>query len=171
MSGSPILERLYDEHADAVFGFLLHLSGSEADARDLLQDVFLKLVRKPGLLGSVHHIRAFLLRMAHHAFVDSIRRRQTRERSALALGEASCWFAHQHPPGMEQDWGPEVSRAMTQIPAEQRAVLHLKLWQERTFAEIGQILGISTHTAASRYRYALNKMEALLRPHYEQRHD
>ena len=38
---------LYDAHAPALYRFLLSLTGSEADTRDLLQELFIKLVRQP----------------------------------------------------------------------------------------------------------------------------
>ena len=55
------LERLYDEHAQAVFAFLLNLTRHEADTRDLLQQVFVRLARRPELLEGVRDERAFLL--------------------------------------------------------------------------------------------------------------
>ena len=60
------LERLYDEHAPALFAFLLNLTRDEADTRDALQEVFVKLARKPHLLGGVRNERAFLLRLSHN---------------------------------------------------------------------------------------------------------
>jgi RNA polymerase sigma-70 factor (ECF subfamily) len=47
-------------------------------------------------------------------------------------------------------------------------VAHLKLWTGLTFEEIASALDISPNTAASRYRYALDKMRARLRPLYEE---
>src|SRR5690349_3730429 len=74
------LERLYDDHAQALFAFLLNFTRDEADTRDLLQEVFVKLVRQPDLLRAVRHKRAFLLRLAHNAAIDLIRRRGAREK-------------------------------------------------------------------------------------------
>ena len=47
MSPECELARLYDEHASALFAFLRNLTRSEADTRDLLQDLFIKLARQP----------------------------------------------------------------------------------------------------------------------------
>ena len=55
------LGRLYDEHAAGVFGFLLNLLREEGAARDLLQDVFVKLAREPQVLEGVVNVRGFLL--------------------------------------------------------------------------------------------------------------
>ena len=43
-----------------------------------------------------------------------------------------------------------------------------KLWEDLTFAAIADALGISPNTAASRYRYALDKLRVRLRPHYDE---
>src|ERR1039458_5376362 len=74
-------ERLYDEHAQAVFAFLLNLTRHEADARDLLQELFVKLAKQPEVLDGVRDERAFLLRLAHNLAVSLFRRRGTREKN------------------------------------------------------------------------------------------
>ena len=64
------LERLYDDHAQALFGFLLNLTRNEEDTRDLLQDVFTKLSRQPELAAGARDCRAYLLKLAHNAAID-----------------------------------------------------------------------------------------------------
>ncbi len=93
------LRRLYDEHAQPLYAFLLNLTRNEADTRDLLQDIFIKLARVPDLLASVRDERAFLIPQAHNAAIDLIRRRGTRDKTrehfaALAGGHRGIdWFA------------------------------------------------------------------------------
>jgi RNA polymerase sigma-70 factor (ECF subfamily) len=57
---------------------------------------------------------------------------------------------------------------MEALPPEQRSIAHLKLFDEMTFEEIAHSQGIPLNTAASRYRYALEKLRTLLRPIYEE---
>ena len=45
---------------------------------------------------------------------------------------------------------------------------HLKLWDGLTFEQIAAALDIPPNTAASRYRYALDKLRERLRPLYEE---
>src|SRR5579859_5974547 len=75
------LEPLYDAHAQALYAFLLNLTRDEADTRDLLQEVFVKIAREPQLLEGVREPRAFLIRLAHNAAIDAIRRRCTRDKT------------------------------------------------------------------------------------------
>jgi RNA polymerase sigma-70 factor (ECF subfamily) len=55
-----------------------------------------------------------------------------------------------------------------ELPPEQRAVVHLKLWEGLTFEQIAASLDLPPNTAASRYRYALDKLRDHLRPLYEE---
>ncbi len=72
MPARPDIERLYDEHAQALFAFLLNLSRDEADTRDVLQEIFVKLAREPKLLDGVREERAFLIRLVHGSFPESL---------------------------------------------------------------------------------------------------
>ena len=57
-----------------------------------------------------------------------------------------------------------LASAMDCLPHDQREVLVLKIWNELTFAEIANAVGISQNTAASRYRYALAGLKKSLQP-------
>jgi RNA polymerase sigma-70 factor (ECF subfamily) len=162
------IERLYDKHAQPLFAFLLNFTRDEADTRDLLQEIFVKLAREPGLLDGIREERAFLIRLAHNAAIDLIRRRGTRERTKENFAaEAISIFAPANDPD-EKVFREELAVALGELPEEQRAVVHLKLWEELTFEEIADALEIPPNTAASRYRYGLDKLRGRLRPLYEE---
>ncbi len=162
------LGRLYDEHAQALFAFLLNFTRNEADTRDLLQELFVKVARQPGLLSGVREERSFLIRLAHNLAIDLMRRRGTRQRNYEQLaGESSGLFTPAGNPD-EQEFRRALTAALAELPPEQRAVAHLKLWEGLTFDQIAEILEIPLNTAASRYRYALDKLRERLRPLYEE---
>jgi RNA polymerase sigma-70 factor (ECF subfamily) len=162
------LGHLYDEHAQALFGFLLNLMRSEADTRDLLQDVFCKIAANPQMLGKVRDPRAFLLRLAHNQAIDLIRRRQARDKANThAHAEPDVLFASTINAD-EETFRRALSAALAELPAEQRAVVHLKVWEGMTFETIAELLDIPLNTAASRYRYGLDKLRARLRPLYNE---
>ena len=164
----PDLHQLYDDHAPALFAFLLNVTRSEADTRDVLQELFLKLTARPALLAGVRTPRAFLLRLAHRLAIDSHRRRTTRTHALeRAAAEPPDLFAPTADPD-EHSFREALAAALAGLPEEQRAAVHLKLWEHMTFAEIATALGISANTAASRYRYAIDKLQTHLRPLYEE---
>jgi RNA polymerase sigma factor, sigma-70 family len=162
------LERLYDDHAQALFAFLLNLTRDEPDTRDVLQEIFIKLARRPDLLRGVRDERAFLIRLAHNAAIDLMRRRGTRDKTREQFtSEAPSPFAPATDPD-EQAFRDAFAAALAELPAEQRAVVHLKLWEDLTFEQIAAALDIPPNTAASRYRYGLDKLRERLRPLYEE---
>jgi len=158
------LARLYDDHAPALFAFLLNVTRNEAETRDVMQELFARLAARPERFDGVRDERGFLLRLAHNLAIDQTRRRIAQanaiERAALEPIEL---FAHAPDPDAKA-FQQTVASAMAELPEDQRAVVHLKIWEDLTFAEIAETLGISANTAASRYRYALDKLEGLLRP-------
>jgi RNA polymerase sigma-70 factor (ECF subfamily) len=159
------LARLYDAHATALHAFALELSRCEADAADLLQEIFCRVAERPALLHGVRDERAFLLRMLYTRFVDTTRRRAVRQR--FAENESASLFAEPADPD-EAEFRASLAAALGELPEGQRAVVHLKLWSGLTFEQIAAALDIPANTAASRYRYGLDKLRALLRPLYEE---
>lgn len=168
MSAATNLERLYDEHAQALFAFVLNLLRHEADTRDVLQELFIKAARNPHLLEGVKDERGFLLRLAHNLAIDLVRRRAARDRNReqVAAEDGALFAPTAHPD--ETVFAVSLATALGELPPEQRAVVHLKLWERLTFEQIATALDISPNTAASRYRYAIDKLRDRLRPIYDE---
>jgi RNA polymerase sigma-70 factor (ECF subfamily) len=162
------IERLYDDHAPALFAFLLNLLRNEADTFDVMQELFIKLGRRPALLEGVRDERGFVLRLAHNAAIDLIRRNDARARNYDQLArEPMPLFAPSADPD-ERIFREKLTEALGELPPDQRAVLHLKLWEKLTFEAIAETLQIPLNTAASRYRYGIDKLRDRLRPLYDE---
>jgi RNA polymerase sigma-70 factor (ECF subfamily) len=160
------LERIHDEHAVAMFRHGLALLRDETAVRDVLQDVFLKLAEgRGGSSDDLENERAYLLRMVHHAAIDRMRRAKVRAEHA---SRPPAELFERCPDPDREAFRRQLEKALEQLPAEQREVVVLKLWEERTFDEIARICDIPPNTAASRYRYGLDKLRGLLRPVYEE---
>ncbi len=165
------LEALYDQHAEPLFRYLSTMAHITDEARDWLQDVFVKIARNGHCLEGVHHERAFLFRLARNVALDSLRRSKTRHHKLIELQhEARSVFA----PASDPDnaaFRDQLGKAMAELPADQRDVVYLKLYEDLTFQAIAEILEITGNTAASRYRYGLTKLRSSLRPLYDEIHE
>ena len=162
------IERLYDDHAQALFAFLLNFTRDEADTRDLLQEIYIKLAGSPDLLHAARDERAFLLRLAHNAAIDLMRRRGARTKHHEQFSVETFELFSQTSDPDTTAFRSELAAALGELPADQRAVVHLKLWAGLTFEQIAATLEIPLNTAASRYRYGLDKLRARLRPLYDE---
>ena len=163
------LARLYDEHAGALYAFLLSFTGREADARDLLQEVFVRLAARPAAFSQARNERAFLLTSCYRLGIDWTRRREVRARheNDFVAAPGAALFAPADDPDTDT-FRKALGTALLDLPPDQRAVVSLKLWQGLTFQDIAAALDISPNTAASRYRYAIDKLRERLRPIYEE---
>src|SRR5881409_701535 len=133
------LEELYDEHAQALYALALELTRNDADTKDILQELFTKLSRRPGILRGVRNVRAYLLRLAHNAAIDLMRRRGTRDKYTQESGRD---MPHVLEPGNdtdEQAFRNALSDALVELPEEQRVVVHLRLWEGMKFEEIADL--------------------------------
>ena len=146
------LGRLYDSHSAQVYHLLLAQGLRRSEAEDALQEVFLALVERGRGLTRIEKALPYLLGIARH---KASRYRSQRRRAPEALEEE------------QEAEGPDLSESLTvretlrQLPAEQAEVVALKVWHEMTFAEIAGALNISPNTAASRYRYGLDKLRVI----------
>jgi len=168
MAREPDLELLYEEHAQALFAFLLNFTRNEDDTRDVLQELFCKLASRPELLDSVREPRAFLLRLSHNLAVDLMRRRGTRAKNHEEFGRDQADLFEPKRDSDDPAFREALSSALAELPPEQRTVVHLKLWEGITFEQIAATLGIPQNTAGSRYRYGIDKLRERLRPLYDE---
>jgi RNA polymerase sigma-70 factor (ECF subfamily) len=152
---------LYDRFGRSLFRVAWSLLRSRPDAEDAVQDVFLGLVRSRHTLGRIENLRAYLFGALRHAAA----RRAARKETSRPMSAEQCEEA-----GIQHSLDPELSdwldRALAELPPEQREVLALKIDGELTFEEVGAVVGVSPSTAASRYRYAVEKLRGLFNKEY-----
>jgi len=162
------LETLYDEHAAGLFRYARSILANEQAAKDVLQEVFVKLAGSG--MPEVENEKAWLYRLAHNRAIDQLRRSETRREHAHA-SRADSESSGPGNAGSDPDRAElarQLDAAVALLPPEQQSVARLRLWQELTFQEIATIQGIPLNTAASRFRYALETLRNRLKPLYEE---
>ena len=146
---------LYDAHAGPVYRVLLARGVDETAAEDVLQEVFLSLLDRGRVLARVENVRAYLLGIARNMAGRQLRRQHRRGQPSNPGPSAESLTGDMLAEGVA------VREALQELPPEQAEVVVLKVWEELTFAEIASALEISPNTAASRYRYALDKLRTV----------
>src|SRR5437868_2544590 len=132
---------------------------SPADAEDVVQDAFVRFWRRNHSIDN----RALLYSAVRSAALDLIRRDQRRSRREIEVfADANRSVEPEFEAG--DDSQRDLAAAVDRLPRDQREVLVMKIWNELTFAEIAEALGISQNTAASRYRYALATLKKKVQP-------
>ena len=152
---------LYDRLALRLLGAARTMTGSLADAEDVVQDLFVELARGRARLAAVADLEAYVFTMLRNAVRRRSRRAALDRRAvvAIATGRQASSSLNESPPELPDD---ALAAAVAALPEAQREVVALKIDAGLTFAEIGAVTGTSLNTAASRYRYALEKLRTAL---------
>ncbi len=158
-------------HGPRMLLFARQQTRSQQDAEDVLQDAIVKLVEKirnDEFIGGPEAWQPYLYTTIRRLAIDLSRRDDRRKRRedtvSIETGDAMHEVFH---PWFESESSGDETRVqledkLKELPQKFSEVILMKIWGERTFAEIGEILGISQNTAASRYRYGLEALKKSL---------
>ena len=149
--------RAYDRHGAGLFRYALMLLGDTASAADAVQQVFLALVRNSRGAEGVDHEDRYLRRAVRNECFTALRRR-CRE----PAGEEGPLVESIPSTRDDPELRAVIDQALRALPADQREVVYLKVFEGMTFQEIADVSDESINTIASRYRYALDKLRAHL---------
>ena len=152
VSGEPgSFAEVYDRLGPSLLRVAAMMLKSTTAAEDAVQDVFVQIVRHRDRLPQVEDLDAYVFAMLRHTVSRHLNRQHTeqkylREWASTQTEEKSV------------DPTDNLEAALRALPAEQREVIALKIDGGLTFKQIGEILNVSQNTAASRYRYAIDKL-------------
>jgi len=146
------LDELYDAYGDSLYRYLTLKLGSAQDAEDVLQETFVRLARYGDRRRFIRDPKAFAFRCAHNEANRFWKKRLRRRDEEAVFRPDLAGLLYQGPNEASEI---RLGEALAGLSAEQRETVVLKDFEGLTFRDIGAACGISTHTAASRYRYGL----------------
>jgi len=160
-----------ENHGPKLLLFARQQTRSHEDAKDVFQDALVKLnekVRSGEFVGGQDSWQPYLYTAIRRLAIDLSRRddrRKRREDSVTADAETGAfdallpWFEVE---SSDDETRVQLEQSLKELPAKFSEVILMKVWGEQTFAQIGETLGISQNTAASRYRYGLEALKKSL---------
>ena len=147
-------------HGPAMLLLARQLVPTRPDAEDVVQDAF---VRFWAARDRAADPVAYLFACVRSAALDWRRGSQRRDRREQAVARPHSTGAPLFTAGLEhEERRAAIEAAMAQLPENQREVLVMKVWAKLSFPQIARALEIPVDTAASRYRYALEKLRGQL---------
>jgi len=155
------LGEYFDAHSRALVLYARQWVASTG-AEDLVQEVFLRLMRQP---SAPENVKAWLFRSVRNAAVSRWRRRTRRARREKQAAENHrAWFETS---AAASDRAETVQSALAQLPEGQREIVILRLWGKLTLREISETTGRPVSTLSDRYRAALAAMKRNLERSWE----
>ena len=153
------VELMWDRYAKDLLTFLQALLCSKHDAEDVLQTVFVRIVRKRHRLAKARCLDAYVYQIARNEAYSCISKRK-RDKNTQKLPET--WLKVTESNRESSELAEQLQAALAQLPQQQREVIVMKIYRKKTFLEISGLLGLSRNTVASRYRYGIEKLRNLL---------
>jgi len=161
------LGRMFDLTAQRLVRLATTITGNQPDAEDAVQGAFSRIARKPRLLAKADTPWPYLIRTVRN---ESLRIVQKRRLARLGEIDAASNRPAAEAVFHQEETAERVRRILETLPKPQYEVVILKHWEELTFAEIADVLEKSQNTVASRYRYAMEKLQRSLEPLVNDRH-
>ncbi|MCI0357415.1 MAG: sigma-70 family RNA polymerase sigma factor [Planctomycetaceae bacterium] len=169
---ASVVAALYVEHGEELRRFLQGILRDGQLAADVLQATFVKMAER-GHETKVESRKAWLFRVAFNEAMAVRRREAVGDKIVRNMAEqVPAWRLNgMHQNGMERQADDPLVRlesveavreAMSQLPPEQRQLVRMRIYEEKTFAVIAKELSIPLGTALARMRAALIKLRAKL---------
>jgi RNA polymerase sigma-70 factor (ECF subfamily) len=156
---TALLRALHDEHAAAIWRYVMRLTGDSAFAEDIVQETLLRAWRRPSVLDqSASSARAWLFTVARNLVIDD--RRSARARHEFGADPLPERVAADQTDAVLDSW--LVADALAGLSPEHRAVIVCAYYQGRSVAETAVALDIPAGTVKSRLHYALRAMRLAL---------
>jgi RNA polymerase sigma-70 factor (ECF subfamily) len=153
------LEMMWSEYASDLLGYLAAIHCSRTDAEDTLQEVFVTIARKRTSVAGARLLKPYLFQLARNVALNRLKRdKRIRDRSECA----SDWLVPVEPAPPDELQIEKLVAGLAELPEKQRSVLVLKFYRDKTLREIGELLDISENTAASCFRYGIEKLRRVM---------
>ena len=162
-------EVLVTRHRRSIYNFILRFVRDTAQAEDVLQETFLRVIKGADAYEKQAKFTTWLYTIARNLCVDAARRGKHRKAASLDApvgddeGAALIDLVAGGDPGAEKqsvnrELGARLRKAIEALPEEQREIFLLREVSDLQFNEIAQIVGCPENTVKSRMRYALEKL-------------
>jgi RNA polymerase sigma-70 factor (ECF subfamily) len=164
---SAAFELLYSRHRGPLFRFMVNQVRDHATAEELYQDVWQRVITARQRYAPEAKFSTWLFQIAHNRLTDHWRALQHRPPAPADAEERTAREADPQTPERQLSAFEERRRlqlALEELPAEQREVVLLRLEQELSLEQIGEITGVGRETVKSRLRYAVDKLRQRLNP-------
>ena len=163
------LDTLFRLYYSPLFNYGMTIIPSEADVRDAIQKLFLKLWEKHSSLSIPNSIKAYLLVSIRRILLDNsekIQNRYERNRKyidndvALTFSEEDLMIRDE----IEEEKKERLVKALNHLSARQKETLFLRYYHGLTNKEIAEVLGINQQSAKNNIYRTLKKLRSIIKP-------
>ena len=157
------LATLFERHHNAVYQFCLQMTRHPAQSEDLVQDVFIRILKKASSFRGEGLFKAWMFNIARNITLDHIRKSK-RQRSESLDDETIAENLTDHRSAEQSAAGAQkinlVMQALALLPEAAQQVIWLGRFQFENYDDLGQALGCNTGTARVRMHRAMTLLNS-----------
>jgi RNA polymerase sigma-70 factor (ECF subfamily) len=145
-----LLAELFERHHRPVYGFFYRMTSSRELSEDLVQEVFLRILRYRDTYQPKTSFAAWMYGIARNAMIDNMRKRRAESSLDDSMPEVPTRDQPVDERMRAQQETEMIQRALSSLPADKREVLILARYQDLRYEEIGRILGCEANAVKQR---------------------
>ena len=162
-------DELLSRYQGKIFNYILFIVRNQELAEDIFQETFVKAIvtMQQGRYTADGKFGAWITRIAHNLVIDSFRQERSEntisndETEVDLLNDADLCDDNVEMQMINDQTLIDVRRLVDALPDNQREVVYMRYYQDLSFKEIAEIVGVSINTALGRMRYALLNMRKI----------
>jgi RNA polymerase sigma-70 factor (family 1) len=153
---------IFKTHEYRLYTLALRLTKSDLYAKDIIQEVFLKLWEHRDSLGSIENIEAWLYRLTENKVIDFLRKVAADGRLKEKLWNNLPNYQQTEPSVEIKEYDHIIQQAIDQLPPQRKLIWYLNREEGLNYQEIANELHISRHTVKNQLSSALQTLRAKL---------
>ena len=152
------MEMFYQRHQGAVFQFAEKTLRNPADASEVSNEVMMEVWRKASTFSGGSKVKTWLLSIAHHKAVDTVRRKSRHDSDELMEEQADslqCSLENARAGAEDKD---RIKRCIGELKHGHQQVVHLTFFEGLAYSEIAKVLDVPAGTVKTRMMHAKDKL-------------
>jgi RNA polymerase sigma-70 factor (ECF subfamily) len=152
------LATLFERHHTRVYGYCLRMTGNRSAAEDLVQDVFMKMLKYKATFKDDSELVPWMFGIARNSCLAHLKRRSHDHLPATQATEETAADEATHEEPHDERQNELVRQALLKLPAERREVLVLSRFEYKSYDEIAQVLDCSVGAVKVRVHRAMKQL-------------
>ncbi len=166
------LAKLIKRHESKIYGFIYSKIPDRDITNDIFQDTFIKVIKtlKSNSYNEEGKFLPWVMRISHNLVIDHFRKtkkmpmfRETEEFSIFSIMSDDSQTIENKI--ISEQVEMDLKKLIEGLPADQKEVLVMRMYQDMSFKEISESTGVSINTALGRMRYALMNLRKVIDKH------
>jgi len=154
--------KLVNRYKERIFLVVLRIVRNRDEAKDLAQEAFIKAYRNRQTFRADSSFYTWVYRIAVNLSLNYINRNRERLAESIEDSDASNFSVEPDTKVEQEEFKKTIDNAIKELPARQRTVFILRHYEEKSHAEIAELLSITEGAVKANYHQAIQKLKGLL---------